>query len=203
MMLMKSGAGGNLTECAASNEGCFLIRSRWMQKDGVERSKAIYDERKSHKNKYGGWITVATEVTFNTAELDATNFYQSIRFEIPGGIDIVLDSFVLRLPPPDTYPPPSDVCGNLVPGTNAVKYHPFPFRARMNPNVTVEVKYDEVDPYFAVTGRTSDTDGLSWNVPTGCVKLFQTYRYVAVYILQSLSRKLNFVTLTRHDGLAT
>jgi hypothetical protein len=181
MKLMKFGAGGDRTECAASNKGCFAIRSRWMHTDGVERSKPLFEERKSHENKYGDWITVAKEVTFDAAERNATNFYQSIRFEVPGGIDIVLDSFVLRLPPLDTYPPPSDVCGNLVPETNAVKYHPFPFRARMNSNVVVEVKYDEIDPYFAVTGRTSDTDGLSWDVANGCVKQFETYRCVTVY----------------------
>ena len=148
-----------------------------MRADTSRPLKSIIDERKAHGNGYGEWITFATEVKFSNDELSPSNIYQAFRLDGPGAnVDIEFDHFELRLPPESTYPPPSDVCSNLVPGNNTIKYHPFPFRSRDDANVIMAMRGDEMDPYFAISGRSSDMDGISWNVAAGCVKQDAVYR---------------------------
>ena len=99
----------------------------------------------------------------------------------PEAVDIELDHFELRLPPQSTYRPVDDICGDLVPGNNnadAVKYNPFPFKSRSNSDVVLAVKYEGADqaPYFAISGRSSVYDGITWDVPAGCVRQDAVYR---------------------------
>jgi len=142
----------------------------------------IVQERQAHQNRYNEWITFAQEVTFSEDQLEPSNIFQSLRIEGPGaGVDFEISHFELRLPPESTYPSAEDVCGDLVPGNNdadAVLYHPFPFRSRDDDNVLLEVKNDDNDPfnYFAITGRSSAYDGISWDVAAGCIKQDSVYR---------------------------
>lgn len=155
----------------------------WMRQDSSRKMRSIIEERKSHGNQYGEWLTFANEVEFEEDDLNPSNIYQSLRIDGPApGVDIELDRFELRLPPQtSTYPPVDDVCSDLVAGNNdadAVKYHPFPFRSRDNANVVLAVKYENttMDPYLAISGRTSPFDRITWDVAAGCLRQDAVYR---------------------------
>lgn len=147
-----------------------------MGENASQKLKSVIDERRAHGNKYGEWITFAGEMKFSNDELNPSNIYQAFRLDgIAAGVDIEFDHFELRLPPA---PPSSNVCSNLVPASNEVMYHPFPFRSRDDANVVVAVKNDpsDSDPYFAITGRSHDKDGITWDVAPGCIKQDAVYR---------------------------
>lgn len=170
------------SQCAETGTNCLRIRLEWMREDASKESKSIIEERQAHGNQNGEWLTFADEVVFEADELNSSNVYQSLRIDGPGpGVDIELDHFELRLPPPSTFRPVGDICSDLVPGNNdadAVKYNPFPFRSRDDGNVVLSVKYENAtqDPFFAVTGRTDKYDGITWDVAAGCVKQDAVYR---------------------------
>jgi len=153
-----------------------------MRADESKPLSTIIEERKAHGFRSGEWETLAAEVTFKEDYLNPTNIFQALRIDGPGpNVDIEFDHFELRLPPQSTYPPAADVCSDLVSGNNdadAVMYHPFPFRSRDDMNVLLQVKRDESDliDYFAISGRSSDTDGLSWDVAAGCIKPDAVYK---------------------------
>lgn len=153
-----------------------------MRDNASKPLKTIVEERKAHQKKYNELITLTAEVTFELDQLNPSNIFQAIRIYGPGpGVDIEFDHFELRLPPPSLYPPANNVCGNLVPVSNAsetVTYHPFPFRTRDDSNVLLDVKRDENDKFdfFALSGRSSDADGISWEVAPGCIKQDAMYK---------------------------
>jgi hypothetical protein len=153
-----------------------------MRENESKPMRSILEERQKHGFKNGEWLTFTAEVTFTDDDLNPTNVYQTLRIDGPGpNVAIEFDHFELRLPPQSTYPPADNVCFDLVPGNNdadAVMYHPFPFRSRVDANVLVQVKRDETDlfNYFAVSGRSSAYDGISWDIAPGCVRQDAVYR---------------------------
>lgn len=147
-------------------------------------TRTIAQERQSHGFKTGEWINFAEEVYFTNDDLNLSNVYQSLRIDGPGaGVDIEIEHFELRLPPEGTYPSVDNVCFDLIPGNNdadEVAYNPFPFKARDDDDVLLDVRTDASGTfnYFAVSGRSQSYEGISWWPAPGCIQKDAVYRYV-------------------------
>ena len=197
-ILLTGGPDKGKTQCAKSGHECMSLISkhRTVQIYG-ENHRTIRDyqivlwsETQSHKTRFGQVLTIAFDFAFG--EIPTNIVSHSLELSGPSSeIDMELLQFTMRLPPPEAFPDPQNVCGNLVPANGHAELlglSPFPFQTN-NPNTHIVVAEEDSNHYFSVTGREfalsgaslfEDDDwndvGLSWELPWECLKPKTTFR---------------------------
>jgi hypothetical protein len=155
---------------------------------GSRRSKTVYEELPNWNTRYGEWITITAEFTFRSEEIQNSNAYTALILLGPGpNVNLEVDEFTLQSPSAEAYPDASHVCQNLVPGNgnaDLLGYSPFPF-FKDGYKTNLVIKNDGSrpgNPFFSITGRSaynSDSVGMAFDVPAGCVQKDHVYRFKA------------------------
>jgi hypothetical protein len=121
---------------------------------------------------YGAWRNFYASFTFSSSEIHEDAIHQVLRLRGPDPtVDIDIDNVSFGLPSPSLFPHPTNLCGgNLIMNGDAEAHsiHPYPMVAAGG-SLGIFI-FETGNQVFRVTGRSSDTDAVQYNLAApGCV----------------------------------
>mmetsp|Transcript_21119 Transcript_21119/g.30171 ORF Transcript_21119/g.30171 Transcript_21119/m.30171 type:complete len:1744 (+) Transcript_21119:152-5383(+) len=190
-----------LTRCKSAccnfgtGNGCPSLKVTWMAQDARIYRQVLVTTSAKDIVSDGLWFPLTGQFQLNKFMTDPSNIY--ISFSISGvesKMDLYIDDIVMKYPPPELFPPASQVCSDLAFGGRAelLKVFPYPMYSFMNgpvggllrtvPDPTATTVGNNV---FKIVSRSEVFHGLAFEVNPSCVPADSVYYFSARVFLNN------------------